>query len=205
MHALARAGFVTFRNSCYFRAGNAESAAEVISAKMSCHACNLFVILRAGENGLGHAFSGPQTSNWPHIQTFHLDTGQVLSGLAIAIALILCIACIAYALFRARERGAFRNWQRLTDDNQSTPARADTRWMIDPESNAVNLPRGMDERTLMARVAGGWFPAFFSCAATSRTLSGRTRPSRGGPAGSADHKQVSQVRVLPAEGSYTNA
>ena len=147
-----RVGFVTFQGSCYFRAGKANSAEQVISAKIPCEACGLYVILRDGEHGLGHALSATRAPDWSSIPG-EADTGLALSGLSSAlsghsnsdvvkdgtksidpksflvslvglalVALCAC-ACVAWGLRRTRQPNQdTRDWKRLPDDPSAPSA-----------------------------------------------------------------------------------
>ena len=147
-----RVGFVTFQGLCYFRAGKANSAEQVISAKIPCEACGLYVILRDGEHGLGHALSATRAPDWSSIPG-EADTGQALSGLSSALSghsnsdvvkdgtksidpksrlvslvglalVVLCAcACVAWGLRRTRQPNQdTRDWKRLPDDPSAPSA-----------------------------------------------------------------------------------
>jgi len=162
----SRVGFVTFESACYFRAGKAKSAEQVISAKIRCDACSLYVILRAGEHGLGHAFSPPPPSPpppspppppaprpTPSLHSSGFGTKSIGEGwyriarhnasvlVPVALAALFACVCVTWALCISRcIWGASRDWQRLPDD-PSPRSRAKS-WgkdvgNVDPESNPV--------------------------------------------------------------------
>ena len=189
-------GFVTFESACYFRAGKAKSAEQVISAKIPCDACSLYVILRAGEHGLGHAFSPPPPPNSSRHGTKSTSEGWYRiarhSGTILALSAFLACMCITWAVCARckRIRNASRDWQRLPDDPSPRPKTKSKDLDVDPGSDPVpagaadkarfhvdNRPTAMDEPNLMARLAGDWMPWFLMCTPKSRSSSTRARRS----------------------------
>jgi hypothetical protein len=152
--------------------------------------------LRAGEHGLGHAFSPPPPPNSSRHGTKSTSEGWYRiarhSGTILALSAFLACMCITWAVCARckRIRNASRDWQRLPDDPSPRPKTKSKDLDVDPGSDPVpagaadkarfhvdNRPTAMDEPTLMARLAGDWMPWLLMCTPKSRSSSTRARPS----------------------------